>query len=166
MKLMGLSQYILFFSNTFCLRGSVAFYMLTEATGEWRPLPFFWTLFVAIWRDSLVKGSVRRQAFTCKGQYKGTYTPTVESSPIQSSQTHKDAAVTLWLTYNGSRSSAYTPPAESSRVESSRVESSRVPRAWPSQSLAVSCLHLRQSCSSERCDVCYLRWEIEFHSFS
>jgi len=41
----------------------------------------------------------------------------VESSPVQSSQTHKDAAVSLWLTYNGSSGSAYTP-TESSRVES------------------------------------------------
>jgi len=48
------------------------------------------------------------------------HTNRVESSPIQSSQTHKDAVVTLWLTFNGRRSSAYTP-AESSRVESSHT---------------------------------------------
>jgi hypothetical protein len=41
------------------------------------------------------------------------HTDRVESSPIHSGQTHKDAAVTLWLTYNGRRGSAYTP-AESS----------------------------------------------------
>jgi len=45
------------------------------------------------------------------------HTNRFESSPIQSGQTHKDAAVTLWLTYNGSRGSAYTP-TESSRVKS------------------------------------------------
>ena len=53
----------------------------------------------------------------CYGDSKGAYPQTessrVESSPIQSSWTHKDAAVTLWLTYNGRRGSAYTP-AESS----------------------------------------------------
>ena len=38
-------------------------------------------------------------------------------SPIQSSQTLKDTAVTLWLTFNGRHGSAYTP-AESSRVTS------------------------------------------------
>jgi hypothetical protein len=38
-----------------------------------------------------------------------------ESSPIKSGQYHKDAAVTLWLTFNGRRGSAYTP-GESSRV--------------------------------------------------
>jgi hypothetical protein len=46
----------------------------------------------------------------------------MELSPFQSSQTHKDAAATLWLTYNGRRGSAYTP-----------AESSRVPRVLPSQ---------------------------------
>jgi len=40
---------------------------------------------------------------------------THQQSPVQSSQTRKDAAVTLWLAYNGNRGSAYTP-AESSRV--------------------------------------------------
>ena len=53
------------------------------------------------------------------------HTNRVESSPIQSSQTHKDAAGPLWLTYNGSRCGAYTP-AESSQVksrESCRVKS-------------------------------------------
>jgi len=39
----------------------------------------------------------------------------VESSPIQSSQSHKDVAVTLWLTYNVRHCSAYRP-AESSLV--------------------------------------------------
>jgi len=61
----------------------------------------------------------------------GAYTPTessrvessrvessrVESSPVHSSQTHKNAALTLWITYNGSRGSVYTP-GEQSRVES------------------------------------------------
>ena len=46
------------------------------------------------------------------------HTNRVESSPIQSIQTHEDAAETLWLTYNGRRGSAYTP-TESSRVQSS-----------------------------------------------
>jgi len=45
------------------------------------------------------------------------HTNRFESSPVQSSQTHKDAAVTLWLTFNGHRGSVYTP-AESSRVQS------------------------------------------------
>jgi hypothetical protein len=45
------------------------------------------------------------------------HTNRVESSPIQSSQIHEDSAETLWLAYNDSRGSAYTP-AESSRVES------------------------------------------------
>jgi hypothetical protein len=45
------------------------------------------------------------------------HTNRVESSPIQSSQTHKGAAVTLWLTYNDRHGRAYTP-AESSRVQS------------------------------------------------
>jgi hypothetical protein len=49
--------------------------------------------------------------------HKGAYTPRVESSPIQSSQTHKDAAVTLWLIYNDRRDRAYTR-AESSLVQS------------------------------------------------
>ena len=53
------------------------------------------------------------------------HTNRVESSPIQSSQTNKDAAVTLWLTFNGRRGSAYTP-AESSPVQSH--ESCRVER--------------------------------------
>ena len=43
------------------------------------------------------------------------HTNRVESSPIQSSQTHKDVAVTLWLTYNVRHCSAYRP-AESSLV--------------------------------------------------
>jgi hypothetical protein len=46
-----------------------------------------------------------------------THSSAVESSPIQSSQTYKDTAVTLWLTYNGRHGSVYTP-AESRRVES------------------------------------------------
>jgi len=46
--------------------------MLTEATGEYRPLPFFLNLVCSYLADSVVKGSVRRQAFTCKGQYKQT----------------------------------------------------------------------------------------------
>jgi len=45
--------------------------------------------------------------------YGCVHTNRVESSPIQSSQTHEDAAETLWITYNGRRDSAYTP-AESS----------------------------------------------------
>ena len=44
-------------------------------------------------------------------------TSRVESSAIQSSQTRKDAAVTLWLSYNGRRGSAHTPTV-SSRIES------------------------------------------------
>ena len=63
------------------------------------------------------------------------HTNKAKSSPIQSSQTHKDASVTLWLTYIGSRGSAYNP-AESSRVESSRVESHESCRA---KSLDVAC---------------------------
>jgi hypothetical protein len=68
---------------------------------------------------------------------KGAYTPT-DSSPIQSSQTHKDAAVTLWLIYNGRRGSAYTP-----------AESSRVPRVLPSQKSWCRMFHFRQSDSSD-----------------
>ena len=53
------------------------------------------------------------------------HTNRVASSPIQSSQTHKDAAVTLHLTFNGCRGSAYTPvelsPVQSH--ESCRVKS-------------------------------------------
>ena len=110
---------------------------------------------------------MRRQAFTCKGQYKGTYTPTVESSPIQSSQTHKDAAVTLWLTYNGSRSSAYTPPAESSRVESSRVESSQVEshESCRVTSLDAACsIFVSQTPVIGR-DGCYLEEEMDVEKF-
>ena len=40
---------------------------------------------------------------------------THQQSWVESSQTHKDAAVTLWLTYNGSHSSVCTP-AESSHI--------------------------------------------------
>jgi len=61
--------------------------MLPEATGECRPLPFFRILFVAIWRDSLVKGSVRRQAVTCKGQYKQTK-PQRHIHALRVNQTH------------------------------------------------------------------------------
>ena len=46
----------------------------------------------------------------------------VESSPFQSSQTHKYATVTRWLTYNGRRGTAYTP-AESESREYCRVKS-------------------------------------------
>ena len=67
----------------------------------------------------------------------GAYTPS-ESSSIQSTQTHKDAAVTLWLTYNGCRVHSYTP-----------AESSRVPRILPSQKSWCCMLHLRQSDSSD-----------------
>jgi len=61
--------------------------MLTEATGEGGPLPFFSILFVAVWRDSLVKGSVRRQAFSCKGQYKQTK-PQNHIHALSVNQTH------------------------------------------------------------------------------
>jgi len=43
------------------------------------------------------------------------HTSRAKLSPIQSSQTHKGVAVTLWFIYNGSRGSGYTP-AELSRV--------------------------------------------------
>ena len=66
------------------------------------------------------------------------HTNRVELTPIQSSQTHKDAAVTLWLTYIGCCGSAYTP-AELSHMSDaeSRVLMPHVPfssdfsdRAW------------------------------------
>jgi len=53
------------------------------------------------------------------------HTTKVELSPIQSNQTHKDAAVTLQLTYNGRRSHAYTPTCvHTNRVELSWVQPS------------------------------------------
>ena len=80
------------------------------------------------------------------------HTNRVESSPIQSSQTHKDAAVTLWLTFNGRRSSAYTP-AESSPVQSH--ESCRV------KSLDAACsIFVSQTLVIGR-DGCYLGEEID-----
>ena len=63
------------------------------------------------------------------------HTNRVESSPIQSSQTHKDAAVTLWLTLNGRHGSTYTP-AQSNRVQSH--ESCRVKSLDPASSIFVS----------------------------
>jgi len=85
-------------------------------------------------------------------QPKGAYTPRVESSPIQSSQTQKDAAVTLWLSYNGSRNSVYTP-AESSRVASH--ESCRV------KSLNAACsIFVSQTLVIGR-DGCYLQEEMD-----
>jgi len=62
----------------------------------------------------------------------------VESNPVQ---TQKDEAVTLWLTYNGSRSNTYTP-AEPSQ--------SRVTRVLPIQESWCCMLHFRQSDSSDR----------------
>ena len=75
------------------------------------------------------------------------HTNRVDSSPVQSSQTHKDAAVCLWLTYNGRRGRAYTP-AESSWVESH--ESCRV------KSLDAACLifvRIQWSGGAEEMDV-------------
>jgi len=80
------------------------------------------------------------------------HTNRVESSPVQSSQTHKDAAVTLWLTFNGLRDSAYTP-AESSRLESH--ESCRVKGFDAACSLFVS-----QTLGIRR-DGCYLEEEMD-----
>ena len=93
---------------------------------------------------------------TCRSMYAFTHigcvhTNRVESSPIQSSQTHKDAVVTPWLTFNGRRGSAYTP-AESSRVQSH--ESCRV------KSLDAACsIFVSQTLVIGR-DGCYLEEEM------
>ena len=62
-------------------------------------------------------------------------TSRVECSPFQSSQTHKDAAVTLWLTYNDRRGNVYTR-TESSPVQSH--ESCRVKSLYAACSISVS----------------------------
>jgi len=67
------------------------------------------------------------------------HTNRVELSLIQSVQTLKGVAVTLWRTYNGSRGSAYTP-----------AESSRVTRVLPGQESWCRMFHFRQSDSSDR----------------
>ena len=93
----------------------------------------------------------------------------VESSPIQSSQTHKDAAETIWLTYNGRvRESVHT-----SRVESHEsyipVESSPTSRTFQRSQSHESCrvksgcrmFHFRQSDSSVpawRLRFCVRKW--------
>jgi hypothetical protein len=64
---------------------------------------------------------------------------THQQSRVQSSQTHKGTAVTLWLTYGGHHGSAYTP-----------AESSRVPQVLPSQESCCRLFHFRQSDSGDR----------------
>jgi hypothetical protein len=64
-------------------------------------------------QGSNMRNSNAIQKFLCTAYLGCEHTSRVESSPIQSSQNHKDQAVTLWLTYNGRCGSAYTP-AESS----------------------------------------------------
>jgi hypothetical protein len=71
--------------------------------------------------------------------FKGACTPS-ESSRVQSSQTHKDAAMTILFAYNSRRTSAYTP-ADSSQVESRescRVKSLDAARSiFASQTLVI-----------------------------
>jgi len=81
------------------------------------------------WRSHCTISNIAGVLYTCKG----AYTPT-ESSSVQSSQTHKDAAVTLWLTYNGHHGRAYTPP-----------DLSRVTQVLPSQKSWCHMLHFRQT---------------------
>jgi len=69
----------------------------------------------------------------------------VESNPVH---THKDAAVTLWLTYNSSRGSAYTPIG-SSRVESSHTSLDAACSIFVSQTLVIGR------------DGCYLEEEVD-----
>jgi hypothetical protein len=82
----------------------------------WRHVSLHYITFI---RSSIPKRTERRTiAAHCSVR---TYQQSrVESSPIQSSQTHKDAAVTLWLTYNGRPGRAYSP-TESRRFQSSLV---------------------------------------------
>ena len=65
------------------------------------------TTFMSRWYNDCCRGS----CFTSGC----VHTNRVKSIPIQSSQTHKDAAVTLWLTFNG-RCAVHTH--QQSRVES------------------------------------------------
>jgi len=67
------------------------------------------------------------------------HTNRVEVSPIQSSQTHKDTAVTLWLTYSGHHGSAYTP-AESSPTSLAESRVLMPPISFSSVRLQWSCV--------------------------
>ena len=75
------------------------------------------------WRKWLAPNNASRQQMGFNSGFKGLRVRTHQQSRVesfQSSQTHKDAANTLWLTCNGRRVSVYTP-AESSRVGSSHT---------------------------------------------
>ena len=76
----------------------------------------------------------------------------IESSPIQSSQTHKDLAVTLWLTM----AAAAVRTQQQRRVESSRVESHKTCRV---KSLDAACFIFVSQTLVIRRDGCYLEEE-------
>jgi len=57
--------------------------------------------FRADWNVWKWRWTWRKNLFLYLGHLGCVRTSRVESSPIQSSQTHKDAAVTLWFTYEG-----------------------------------------------------------------
>jgi hypothetical protein len=58
------------------------------------------------------------------------HTNRAEWSPIQSSQTHKDTAVTLWPTHSGCRGSAHTNRAELSPIQSSQTHKDAAVTLW------------------------------------
>ena len=88
------------------------------------------------------------------------HTSRVKSSPIQSSQTHKDAAVTLWLTDSGHRGHAYTP-AESSQVQSSPV---RLTETWQwlcgLLTVATAAVHTHQQSQVQSSPTSLAEWRV------